>query len=309
MKKFLSLFMVVLVTAFVAKADLWLIGNLSPDGWVTNKGVQFTAVDENNYTLDIEVAEAGQKWYSVTTQLTEAADDWDGLRPYRFGGGFEVTLDTEVVLTPAEDNSPWTNFEVGTYTITFNVETATIKVVAKTEPVEPPTPVVTYCIRGSADEMWEVVNEFEMAEQEDGTFATEEVAIPAGFQFKVVKGVATEVIEDVEETWYGAAESDGDFWVTPETLNIEIGMTEGGENLFFESEGNFSFKFDPENMKLVVSGEFTQSGVEDLMAGKPVASTRYVNVAGQMSDKPFSGMNIVVTTYNDGTTSTTKVIK
>jgi hypothetical protein len=62
-------------------------------------------------------------------------------------------------------------------------------------------------------------------------------------------------------------------------------------------------------MKLVVSGEFTQSGVEDLMAGKPVASTRYVNVAGQMSDKPFSGMNIVVTTYNDGTTSTTKVIK
>ena len=86
-------------------------------------------------------------------------------------------------------------------------------------------------------------------------------------------------------------------------------MTEGGDNLFVPDEGNFAFKFNPENMKLVVSGNFTQSGVNNINAGKAVASTRYVNVAGQMSDKPFSGMNIVVTTYTDGTTSTTKVIK
>lgn len=51
------------------------------------------------------------------------------------------------------------------------------------------------------------------------------------------------------------------------------------------------------------------SGVEDVMAGKQVANVRYVNVAGQESDMPFSGMNIVVTTYTDGTTSTVKVMK
>ena len=51
------------------------------------------------------------------------------------------------------------------------------------------------------------------------------------------------------------------------------------------------------------------SGIESVTAGKQVANVRYVNVAGQESDRPFSGMNIVVTTYTDGTTSTVKVMK
>ena len=51
------------------------------------------------------------------------------------------------------------------------------------------------------------------------------------------------------------------------------------------------------------------SGIEDVKAGKEVAGVKYVNVAGQESDRPFSGMNIVVTTYTDGTTSTVKIMK
>ena len=51
------------------------------------------------------------------------------------------------------------------------------------------------------------------------------------------------------------------------------------------------------------------SGLEDVKAGKEVAGVKYVNVAGQESDRPFSGMNIVVTTYTDGTTSTVKIMK
>lgn len=38
-------------------------------------------------------------------------------------------------------------------------------------------------------------------------------------------------------------------------------------------------------------------------------SVRYINVAGMESDKPFAGMNIVVTRYNNGTTTITKMIK
>ena len=53
----------------------------------------------------------------------------------------------------------------------------------------------------------------------------------------------------------------------------------------------------------------TQTGVEDVQANKTVAGVKYVNLAGQMSDTAFSGVNIVVTTYTDGTTSTVKVIK
>lgn len=51
-----------------------------------------------------------------------------------------------------------------------------------------------------------------------------------------------------------------------------------------------------------------QSGVSDIQA-KAVAGVRYYNLSGQSSDKPFDGINIVVTTHTDGTTTATKVIK
>jgi hypothetical protein len=50
------------------------------------------------------------------------------------------------------------------------------------------------------------------------------------------------------------------------------------------------------------------TGVDDLSA-KAVASVKYVNMAGQVSDRPFDGVNLVVTKFTDGTTSTVKVVK
>lgn len=50
-------------------------------------------------------------------------------------------------------------------------------------------------------------------------------------------------------------------------------------------------------------------GVSDVNASKSVSNVKYVNALGQVSNAPFEGVNIVVTTYNDGTTSTAKVIK
>ena len=40
-----------------------------------------------------------------------------------------------------------------------------------------------------------------------------------------------------------------------------------------------------------------------------VVGVTYVNAQGMMSNKPFDGLNIIVTHYSDGTTSTTKVFK
>ena len=51
------------------------------------------------------------------------------------------------------------------------------------------------------------------------------------------------------------------------------------------------------------------SGINQITAQKEVASVRYINVAGLESDTPFDGINVVVTTYTDGSTSTSKVIK
>ena len=51
------------------------------------------------------------------------------------------------------------------------------------------------------------------------------------------------------------------------------------------------------------------SGIEQVVADKEIDRVRYINVAGQESDMPFDGVNIMVTTYTDGTTTTAKVIK
>ena len=51
------------------------------------------------------------------------------------------------------------------------------------------------------------------------------------------------------------------------------------------------------------------TAVEHVTVANEVIAVRYINVAGQESDTPFAGVNIMVTTYTDGTTSTMKVIK
>ena len=53
----------------------------------------------------------------------------------------------------------------------------------------------------------------------------------------------------------------------------------------------------------------TESAVENINAGKAVAGVKYYNVAGQAADKAFDGVNVVVTTYVDGTQSVVKVVK
>jgi hypothetical protein len=51
------------------------------------------------------------------------------------------------------------------------------------------------------------------------------------------------------------------------------------------------------------------TAVEDVNAAKTVASVKYMNAAGMVSDTAFQGVNIVVTKYADGTQSTAKVVK
>jgi hypothetical protein len=54
---------------------------------------------------------------------------------------------------------------------------------------------------------------------------------------------------------------------------------------------------------------YGSTAVVENLAQKTVNNVKYFNVAGMESNVPFEGVNIMVTTYNDGTTSTCKVIK
>ncbi|MBO4804102.1 MAG: hypothetical protein J5503_06085 [Muribaculaceae bacterium] len=54
---------------------------------------------------------------------------------------------------------------------------------------------------------------------------------------------------------------------------------------------------------------YGSTSVVENLGTKTINNVKYYNVAGMESDQPFEGVNIKVTTYNDGTTSTCKVIK
>ena len=51
------------------------------------------------------------------------------------------------------------------------------------------------------------------------------------------------------------------------------------------------------------------TGVIETLSGAQVVSTTFVNMQGMQSSTPFAGVNIMVTRYSDGSTTTMKVIK
>ena len=56
-------------------------------------------------------------------------------------------------------------------------------------------------------------------------------------------------------------------------------------------------------------GVNSATSVNEIAGGKAVARVDYFNMAGQQLDRPESGVTLVVTTYTDGTRSTTKIMK
>ena len=59
----------------------------------------------------------------------------------------------------------------------------------------------------------------------------------------------------------------------------------------------------------IVQDPTITTGVEDFDAEKTVAGVTYYNLLGVSSDRPFEGVNVVVTTYTDGTKSSKKIVK
>ena len=51
------------------------------------------------------------------------------------------------------------------------------------------------------------------------------------------------------------------------------------------------------------------TGINDVVTEAEAVSTTYYNLLGAQSNTPVSGINVVVTTYSDGTRAARKVIK
>ena len=79
--------------------------------------------------------------------------------------------------------------------------------------------------------------------------------------------------------------------------------------LYVDKWESGDIKFDDIYKDVEVKINKDHVGVEEIDVNKEVASVRYFNLAGQESAQPMQGMNIVVTTYTDGTRTSAKVVK
>ena len=128
--------------------------------------------------------------------------------------------------------------------------------------------------------------------------------------------------EDGGWTWIGGiSENEGVeyFDVTDEMIENgqEITLYAGPEykNFRLPAAGTYIIKLidsgeskaDFNSLRMVVEKK-TVTAINDVNT-KSVKSVKYVNIAGMVSDKPFDGVNVVVTTMTDGSTVVSKVIK
>lgn len=116
--------------------------------------------------------------------------------------------------------------------------------------------------------------------------------------FTDMDGVVT--LKDENDNIISAAE-DGNFYSLDHTQNYEI-IVDGKWSC-----GTVAFDDIYKDINLEVRKDLT--AVEDIELDKAVANVTYFNLAGQKSAQPVDGVNIVVTTYTDGTTTTAKVVK
>ena len=79
------------------------------------------------------------------------------------------------------------------------------------------------------------------------------------------------------------------------------GVDVARDGKYYVAEFQFDYTLDENNPPI--------TSVKGIYTDRVVTGETYYNIMGQSSSEPFEGVNIVVTRYNDGTTTTAKVIK
>ena len=102
------------------------------------------------------------------------------------------------------------------------------------------------------------------------------------------------------------------------TIVMLTDVTENGD----VASGTLKYRYDVQNAADPDGslGDFTLNwtasadmevvtDVPTLPSYREVVGVTYYNISGMSSDRPFDGVNIIVTRYSDGSTETTKVLR
>ncbi len=87
---------------------------------------------------------------------------------------------------------------------------------------------------------------------------------------------------------------------------------EGNQPYDTTAEASYTFVMPEEPLNALVTAQFkkqTITGVNSTAMSQPVTGVRYVDLSGRVSTMPHMGINVVVTTYADGTRTVTRMMK
>jgi len=140
-------------------------------------------------------------------------------------------------------------------------------------------------------------------------------ALPTPATFCEAQGIADDGVGDLQ-TYFGAR-----LYTKEDPLTVQYRMRV--YTTFYEKNGDHAIynkgSYENENEKPYRIWEATgtisygvdvlPTAVNEVNVAKDVVSTTYYNLQGVESNTPFEGVNIVVTNYNDGSRTTSKVIK
>ena len=119
---------------------------------------------------------------------------------------------------------------------------------------------------------------------------------PGTYKFEITNHIQSRDLSSTAD-W-----SAGNLKITPVTANAGLrDGAAGATGKFYVAEQELNFSID--------SSSEIITGIFDIDGAKQVVGVKYYNVAGIESDKPFEGINIVVTRYSDGSVVTRKEVK
>ncbi len=276
-----------------------------------------TASFEDNYMVG-EAKDADTYTYAPVVELfapptaVNLNDNSDRTDYNTYGGPQQMTAGGVVKLTEP------TEIEASEYTFTETADGRTGEFAYYTIPlgvtVDVPAGFDIYKVRA-----WRQVDVNYLGEEQNSAYTGR---VKADYLFETNDNTnavdLTQVGETPDGTQHGATVKTGTFGAKKVTGNdsfdanfiVRVYFTRN-ENLNTgskagEPDGNY---YIAEAKATVEVKDVIYTAVNDVNSMKQVVSVKYYNVAGIESDKPFDGVNIVVTRYSDGSTATQKMMK
>ncbi len=183
---------------------------------------------------------------------------------------------------------------------------------------------VEFFVVGAFNE-WSVADALKLEKNEDGilsaTFDVEGEAEALEFKIATPDDEAEEAAQGMK--WFGGVDEYENhfFLVTEELLDMELTVVSPGANFRLPEAGNYTIllqeaaeapapakRISADSELVLIVQKNGATAVADLNADR-AASVHYVNLAGQVSATPFSGVNIQVTAMKDGSKKAVKVVK